>query len=135
MNEYDRYSSYATEPLALTLCLEEGSILLSEAVCDWLKGAKEPLYIARNGAEDSGIVRCGCEKLVMKDNDFDELEFLEIREIPDTREEISVDAVSFCRGLRACAQHADPSTLSSQGLVLESGTAQSISRPSPQTAP
>ena len=101
--------------------LEEGSILLSEAVCDWLKGAKEPLYIARNGAEDSGIVRCGCEKLVMKDNDFDELEFLEIREIPDTHEEISVDAVSFCRGLRACAQHADPSTLSSQGLVLESG--------------
>ena len=74
--------------------LEEGSVLLSESVCDWLKGAKEPLMIIRNGTEDSGTIQCGGEKLVMKDNDFDELEF-------------------------PCGQHADPSTLSSQGLVLE----------------
>ena len=100
---------------------EEGSVLLSEAVCDWLKGAKVPLNINRNGNEDSGTIRCGCETLVMKDNDFDELEFLEIREIPDEHDQVTVDALSFCRGLRACAQHADPSTLSSQGLVLECG--------------
>ena len=101
--------------------LEDGSVLFSETVCDWLKGAKNPLLIFRNGDEDSGTIRCGGEKLVMKDNDFDELEFLEIREIPDDHEKIFVDAVSFCRGLRVCGLHADPSTLSSQGLVLESG--------------
>lgn len=101
--------------------LEDGSVLLSESVCDWLKGAREPLTILRNGTADSGTLRCGCEKLVMKDNDFDELEFLEIRGIPDACEEIQVDALAFCRGLRACAQHADPSTLSSQGVVLECG--------------
>lgn len=99
--------------------LEDGSILFSESVCDWLKGAKDPLMIIRNGDQDSGTVRCGGEKLVMKDNDFDELEFLEVRKIPDDHEDVYVDAVSFCRGLRACGQHADSSTLSSQGLVLE----------------
>ena len=100
--------------------LEEGSVLLSESVCDWMKGAREPLLIIRNSAEDSGTIKCGGEKLVMKDNDFDELEFLEIRSIPDNHVMIHADAVSFCRGLRSCGQHADPSTLSSQGLVLES---------------
>ena len=101
--------------------LEDGSVLLSESVCDWLKGAKEPVTILRNGTEDSGTIRCGGEKIIMKDNDFDELEFLDVREIPDDHEKIFVDSISFCRGLRACGQHADPSTLSSQGLVLECG--------------
>ena len=101
--------------------LEDGFVLLSESVCDWLKGAKDPVDIFRSGTEDSGTIRCGGEKIKMKDNDFDELEFLEVRNIPDNHEEIYVDAVSFCRGLRACGQHADPSTLSSQGLVLECG--------------
>ena len=100
---------------------EDGSVLLSEGVCDWLKGARQPIIITRNGTEDSGRIRCGCETLDMRDNDFDELEFLEIRDIPDEHEEIGVDAVSFCRGLRACAQYADPSTLTSQGVVLECG--------------
>ena len=101
--------------------LEDGFVLLSESVCNWLKGAKEPVYIFRNGTEDSGTIKCGGEKIIMKDNDFDELEFLEVRSIPDDHEKIFVDAVSFCRGIRACGQHADPSTLSSQGLVLECG--------------
>ena len=101
--------------------LEDGFVLFSESVCDWLKGAKEEVSIMRNGTEDSGTIMCGGEKIIMKDNDFDELEFLEVRSIPDEHEKIYVDAVSFCRGLRACGQHADPSTLSSQGLVLECG--------------
>ena len=101
--------------------LEDGSVLLSESICDWLKGAKEPVTIFRNGTEDSGTIKCGGEKIIMKDNDFDELEFLEVRDIPDDHEKIYVDSFSFCRGLRACGQHADPSTLSSQGLVLECG--------------
>ena len=101
--------------------LEDGFVLFSESVCDWLKGAKEEVSIMRNGTEDSGTIMCGGEKIIMKDNDFDELEFLEVRSIPDDHEKIYVDAVSFCRGLRACGQHADPSTLSSQGLVLECG--------------
>ncbi|MBR6090415.1 MAG: hypothetical protein IKP86_10805 [Anaerolineaceae bacterium] len=113
-----RVETYASELNAEIL--EEGSVLLSESVCDWLKGAREPLMIIRNGTEDSGTIQCGGEKLVMKDNDFDELEFLEIRSIPDNHVKIFADAVSFCRGLRSCGQHADPSTLSSQGLVLES---------------
>ena len=29
--------------------LEDGSVLLSESICDWLKGAKEPVTIFRNG--------------------------------------------------------------------------------------
>lgn len=98
---------------------EDGSVLLSDSVCDWLKGAKDPLMILRNDTENSGIIQCGSEMLVMKDNDFDELEFLEIRSIPNDHEKIYVDAVSFCRGLHSCGQHADPATLSSQGLVLE----------------
>ena len=36
MREYDGYSPYAAEPLTLTLCLEEGSILLNKAVLDVL---------------------------------------------------------------------------------------------------
>ena len=80
-----------------TEILEEGSVLLSESVCDWLKGAREPLMIIRNGTEDSETIQCGGEKLVRKGNDFDELEFLEIRSIPDDHVKIFADAVSFCR--------------------------------------
>ena len=47
--------------------------------------------IIRNGTEDSGTIQCGGEKLVMKDNDFDELEFLEIRSIPDNHVKIFAD--------------------------------------------
>ena len=71
--------------------LEDGSVLLSESVCDWIKGAKEPVTIFRNGTEDSGTIKCGGEKIIMKDNDFDELEFLEVRDIPDDHEKIYVD--------------------------------------------
>ena len=39
MNE--RYSPYGTEPLKLTLCLEEGSILFNKAVLDTLEHPKQ----------------------------------------------------------------------------------------------
>ena len=52
-----RVETYASELNAEIL--EEGSVLLSESVCDWLKGAREPLMIIRNGTEDSGTIQCG----------------------------------------------------------------------------
>ena len=41
MKEFDGYSPYDTESLTLTLCLEEGSILLNKAVLDVLGHPKQ----------------------------------------------------------------------------------------------
>ena len=41
MSEFGGYSPYGTEPLKLTLCLEEGSILFNKAVLDTLDHPKQ----------------------------------------------------------------------------------------------
>ena len=41
MNGYDGYSRYVLEPLILTLCLEEDSILLNQAVLDALQHPRQ----------------------------------------------------------------------------------------------
>ena len=41
MSEFGGYSPYGTEPLKLTLCLEEGSILFNKAVLDTLNHPKQ----------------------------------------------------------------------------------------------
>ena len=41
MSEFRGYSPYGTEPLKLTLCLEEGSILFNKAVLDTLDHPKQ----------------------------------------------------------------------------------------------
>ena len=41
MSEFGGYAPYGTEPLKLTLCLEEGSILFNKAVLDTLDHPKQ----------------------------------------------------------------------------------------------
>ncbi len=41
MSEYGGFSAYGMEPLKLTLCLEEGSILFNKAVLDTLEHPKQ----------------------------------------------------------------------------------------------
>ena len=41
MSKFEGYSPYRTEPLKLTLCLEEGSILFNKAVLDTLDHPKQ----------------------------------------------------------------------------------------------
>lgn len=98
---------------------EGGSLLLSEAVCDWLKGAKQPFVISTGEGAPAGMIRCGRDTLILKDPGVDAAEFIGVPEIPEGLAAFSVPAQSFCRGLLSCAKNADPATLTSQGVVLE----------------
>lgn len=54
MSEFGGYAPYGTEPLKLTLCLEEGSILFNKAVLETLDHPKQVQMLITRTADAAG---------------------------------------------------------------------------------